>query len=337
MNIATTSASAAARAAQRRLLVAALALAALHPGIAAAQTFPAQPLRIVVGGAPGTVDDTHARRIGDKLAASLGQPVIVENRPGASGILAAELVANAKPDGYTLLLANVPMLAINPAVYRKLPYDAQRSFAPVSGLVRGTPLLLVSPALPVRTVAELIAFAKARPGKLSYGSPGVGSVLHLAMKQFEQLHGLHLVHIPYKSGGDALNDLIGGRTEVQINWAAVAQPHVQSGRLRALAVVGGAARKPALPDVPTAAELGMAAFDATAWSGFVTPAGTPPDVVARLNREIVAAVRAQDYLDWLTLLGGEPIAGTPAEFGHLIGAEFERWAKVVQAAGVTVE
>ncbi|MBA2965136.1 MULTISPECIES: Bug family tripartite tricarboxylate transporter substrate binding protein [Ramlibacter] len=335
MNIAVTSAS--AHAAQRRRLITALALAVLHPGIAADQGFPARPLRIVVGGATGTVDDAHARKIGDRLAASLGQPVIVENRPGASGILAAEAVANAKPDGYTLLLANVPMLSINPAVYRKLPYDAQRSFAPVSGLVRGTPLLLVSRALPVRTVAELVALARARPGKLSYGSPGVGSVLHLAMKQLEQLHGLQLLHIPYRSGADAVNDLIGGRTEVQVNWAAVAQPHVHAGRLRALAVVGGVARKPALPDVPTAAELGMPAFDATAWSGFVAPAGTPPGVVARLNREIVAAVRAQDYLDWLTLLGGEPIAGTPAEFAHLIEAEFERWGKVVQAAGVTVE
>ena len=299
----------------------------------AAQPFPSQPLRILVGGPAGSVDDTHARKIGDKLAVALGQPVVIDNRAGATGAIAADAVARAKPDGHTLFFGNTSSVAINPAIFSKLTYD-QRSFAPVSGLARATPLLLVHPQLPVRTVAELIAYAKTRPGKLSYGSAGVGSIQHLTMEQFERMHGLYLVHIPYKGASDALNDLMGGRTEVQVNFSTIAQPHVQSGRLRALAVVGGNKRKAWLPDVPTAEELGMPAFDGTAWNGFVVPAGTPADVIARLNREIVAAAHAKDYADWLTQLGGEVIAGSPDEFGRLIDADAERWAVVVRVAKV---
>lgn len=302
-------------------------------GAAAAQPFPSQPLRIVVGSPAGSIDDTHARKVGDKLAAALGQPVVIDNRPGATGAIAAEAVARAKPDGHTLFLGNVSSLAINPAVFSKLAYGPH-SFAPVSGLARGIPLLLVHPELPVRTVAELINYAKARPGQLSYGSAGTGSIQHLAMEEFERMHGLHLVHIPYKGGSDALNDLIGGRTELQVNFATIAQPHVQSGRVRALAVVGGEARKAWLPEVPTAAELGMPTFDGTAWIGFVVPAGTPPEAIARLNREIVAAAHAKEYADWLTQLGGEVIAGSPAEFGRLIDSEAERWAQVAKLAKV---
>ena len=302
-------------------------------GAALAQPFPSQPLRIVVGGPAGSIEDAHARKIGEKLAVALGQPVVVDNRPGATGSIAAEAVARATPDGHTLLLGNVSSLAINPSIFTKLVYDP-RSFAPVSGLARAAPLLLVHPQLPVRTVAELIAYAKARPGRLSYGSSGVGSVQHLAMEQFGRTHGLHLVHIPYKGASDALNDLMGGRTELQVNFATIAQPHVLSGRLRALAVVGGSARKPWLPDVPTAVELGMAAFDGTGWIGFVAPAGTPPEAIARLNREIVAAAQAKEYAEWLAQLGGELLVGTPAEFGRLIDNETERWTQVARLAKI---
>lgn len=310
-----------------------LAMLLVACSAATAQTFPSQPLRIVVGSPAGSIDDTHARKVGDKLAAALGQPVIVDNRPGATGAIAAEAAARAQPDGHTLFLGNVSSLAINPAIFARLAYDP-RSFVPVSGLARGIPLLLVRPDLPVRSVAELIDYAKARPGKLSYGSAGIGSVQHLAMEQFERLHGLHLVHIPYKGAIDALTDLIGGRTELQVNFATIAQPHVQSGRVRALAVVGGSARKAWLPEVPTAAELGMPSFDGTAWIGFVVPAGTPLDVVARLNREIVAVARAKDYTDWLTRIGGEVIAGPVDDFGRLVEADAARWAQVIRAAGV---
>ncbi len=302
-----------------------------------AQAFPTQPLHIIVGSPAGSIDDAHARRIGDKLAASLGQPVIVDNRPGASGIIAAELATRAKPDGYTLFYTNNSVLAINPAVFAKLPYDPLRSFAPVSALVRATPLLMVNPQLPVRTLPELIAYVKARPGKLSFGSPGVGSVQHLAVEQLKQMHGLYMVHIPYKGASDALTDLIGGRTEVGVNFSTISMPHVQADRLRALAVAGGDKRKPWLPDVPTAAELGMPGIDGTGWSGFVVPVGAPPEAIERLNREIVAAARSKDYVDWLTQLGGEVIAGTPAEFGRFIEAEIGRWAAVAKHAGVRVD
>lgn len=313
-----------------------IALLLVACGAATAQTFPSQPLHIVVGSPAGSIEDTHARKIGDKLATSLGQPVVVDNRPGATGAIAAEAAARAQPDGHTLLLGNVSSLAINPAIFSRLGYDP-RSFVPVCGLARGIPLLLVRPDLPVRSVAELIDYAKARPGKLSYGSAGIGSVQHLAMEQFERLHGLHLVHIPYKGATDALTDLIGGRTELQVNFATIAQPHVQSGRVRALAVVGGSARRAWLPDVPTAAELGMPSFDGSAWIGFVVPAGTPMDVIARLNHEIVAAARAREYTDWLTQIGGEVIAGPPDEFGRLINADAERWARLIRAAGIRAE
>ena len=315
---------------------AALLIALIQPA-AHAQAFPNQPLHIIVGGPAGSVDDTHARKIADKLAAALGQPVLIDNRPGASGNIAADLAARAKPDGHTLLFTNNGVLGTNPAVFAKLPYDPLRSFAPVSGLVRAAPLLLVNPQLPVRTLAELIAYAKARPGKLSYGSAGIGTAQHLAMEQFEPLHGLHMVHIPYKGMSDALSDLIGGRIELGLNFLTIAMPHVQSGRLRALAVAGGNTRKQWLPEVPTAYELGVPVLDGTGWNGFVVPAGTPSDVIERLNREIVAAARAKDYMDWVAQIGAEVIADTPAAIGLFIEAELERWAEVAKRAGVRVD
>ncbi len=313
-----------------------IALMLVACATAAAQTFPSQPLRIIVGSTAGSIDDTHARKVGDKLTAALGQPVVIDNRPGANGAVAAQAVARAKPDGHTVFMGSMNNLVINHAVFSKLDYGP-RSFAPVSGLVRGMPLLLVHPDLPVRTVAELIAYAKERPGRLSYGSAGIGSIQHLAMEQFERMHGLHLVHIPYKGAIDALNDLMGGRTEVQVNFATIAQPHVQTGRVRALAVAGGTARKPALPDVPTAVELGMPSFDGTSWLGFVVPAGTPPEVIERLNREIVAAARSKDYSDWLTQIGAEGIAGSPEAFGRLIDTDLERWTAVAKQAKVRLD
>lgn len=302
----------------------------------AAEPFPNQPLRVLVGSPAGSIADIHARKVGDKLAAALGQPVVIDNRPGANGAIAAEAAARAKPDGHTLFVASLDNLGINPAIFSKLSYGP-RSFAPVTGLVRGTPLLLVHPDLPVRTVAELIAYAKARPGQLSYGSAGIGSVQHLAMEQFERMHGLHLVHIPYKGPMDALNDLLGKRTEVQLNFASMAQPHVQAGRLRALAVAGGNLRKPWAPEVPTAAELGMPAFDGTGWLGVVVPAGTPADVIDRLNREIVAIARGKDYTDFLAQISSELIAGSPSELGHLIDTEVRRWTEVARHANVRLD
>jgi tripartite-type tricarboxylate transporter receptor subunit TctC len=303
---------------------------------AGAQAWPSQPLRIVVPFAAGSVADHVARKTAEQMAA-LGQPVVIDNRPGANGIIGTDLAAKSRPDGHTVLLAPVAVLAINPAVYAKLPYQPQRDFTPVTLAARGYPLLLVPQSSPVRTLAELVADAKARPGRLSYGSPGVGSPEHLAMEEFEQRTGSFAVHIPYKIAGDAIADLIAGRLDALIAYSPVAVPHVQSGKLRALAVVGGDQRKPVLPDVPTAAELGMAWFDAAGWNAFVVPAGTPPEVVARLNRELTGALRSAAFRDWLAPFGSEAMPSTPAETASYIAAETERYARIVKASGVRGE
>jgi tripartite-type tricarboxylate transporter receptor subunit TctC len=317
-------------------LIAAL-IAALVQTAASAQAFPTRPLRIIVPAPPGSSPDVHARKIGDTLARSLGQPVLIDNRPGANGIIAAELAAKASPDGHTLLLTNNAQMAINPAIYRKLSYQPLRDFAPVTGLVGNAPLLLVNPELPVRTVAELIEYAKARPGKLSYGSQGIVSVPYLAMEQFAQQHSLQMVHIPYKGSNEVVNELIGGRIELALEAQTLALPHVQAGRLRALAVVGGQARKPALPEVPNFVELAMPAVHGFNWLGFVVPAGTPSDVIARLQREIAAAAQGPEYRDWIAGFGAELLIDTPAAFGRYVEAEIERWGKVVRQVGVHLD
>lgn len=320
-----------------RLLQATLAACALLAASSvAAQTYPSQPVRFVVPGAAGGVSDALIRKIVAQIEQGLGQPVVVENRPGANGIIGSELVAKAKPDGYTVLLTALPQMAINPALYAKLPYDPLRDFAPVTPGTRGEPLILVNPLLPARTLAELIDYAKARPGRLSYGSGGVGSIQHMTTEALEQLASVHMVHIPYKNSPDVMTDLIGGRLEVAIEYASVALPHVQSGKLRALAVAGKV-RKPALPDVPTTAELGMPGIDGAAWTGFVVPAGTPPEIVARLNRDITAALRTPEFVAWVSKFGSDSIPSTPAEFGALIAAEHARWAKIVKASGARID
>jgi tripartite-type tricarboxylate transporter receptor subunit TctC len=318
---------------KRAAMAAVLCAAAAQAG---AQAWPSQPVRIVVPFAAGSVADHVARKTAEQMT-SLGQPVVIENRPGANGIIGTDLAAKAKPDGHTVLMAPVAVLAINPAVYGKLPYQPQRDFTPVTLAARGYPLLLVPQSSTVRTLAELIAYAKAQPGKLSYGSPGVGSPEHLAMEEFERRTGTFAVHIPYKNAGDAMVDLIAGRLDVLIAYSPVAVPHVQSGKVRALTVVGGNQRKPVLPDVPTAAELGMTWFDAAGWNAYVVPSGTPPEVVARLNRELTAALRSPAFRDWLAPFGSEAMPGTPAEAAAYIATETARYAKIVQAAGVKAD
>lgn len=298
---------------------------------------PSQPVRIVVPYAAGSVADAVTRRISDQLAASLGQPVVIDNRPGANGIIGTDLAAKAKPDGYTLLYgANAP-LTINPALYSKLPYQPERDLVPVTLSARGYPLLVVHPQLPAKTLPELIAYAKARPGKLTYGSSGVGSLTHLAMESLEQKTGAFLVHIPYKSSGDAMSDLIAGRIDLLLEFGSVALPHVQAGKIRALAVVGGEHRKPVLPEVPTAAELGMPWFEATGWAAYMVPAGTPPEVIERLNRDFTAALRSTEFKEWVARFGSESHAGTPAEAAAYIAAETDRWAKIIKASGVRAD
>ena len=301
-----------------------------------AETYPSQPIRIIVPAAAGGVLDVVVRRLTDKLSRSLGQPIVVDNRPGANGLIGADAAARAKPDGYTVFFAAANVLCANPALYSKLPYDPVRDFAPVTLGARGNPILLVSPRLPVKTLPEFIAYAKARPGQVTYGSPAIGSAQHLAAKLLEQLAGIDMVHVPYKNQPQVIVDLIGGHIDMAIEFAAVAIPHIKAGKVRALAIVGPR-RKPAIPDVPTAAELGLPAFDLASWNGFLVPSGTPPEIVARLNKEIVAALRQPDFVEWIDNNGSDVVASTPDEFASYMKAELVRWSKIVRDARIQVE
>jgi tripartite-type tricarboxylate transporter receptor subunit TctC len=304
--------------------------------ISLAQTYPSRPITIIVPAAAGGVLDVEARKLRDELSRALGQTVIVENRPGASGFIGAEAVAGAKPDGYTVLIAATNVLCINPVLYSKIPYDPIGDFAPVSLAVRGNPVLLVNLRLPVKTLPEFVDYAKARPGRVNYGSPNVGSPQHIAMELLKQLAGIEMTHVPYKNGPQVMADLIGGQIDAAIEFPSVAAPYIKAGKVRALAIVGPR-RAPIIPDVPTAAEVGLPAFDLAAWHGFLVPAGTPKEIIGRLNKEIVAALKEPESLEWETSLGNEVVASTPEEFADYIKVELARWSKIVHAAKIQLE
>ena len=318
------------------LMIVAAALVGYATQVVVAAPYPDRPIRIIVPAAPGSVLDVGVRKLTDRLGRSLGQPVIVENRPGASGFIGAEAVARAKPDGYTILFGGTNIFCINPFIFAKLPYDPVRDFAPVALGARGNPIVLVNPKLPMKTLEEFIAYAKARPSQVTYGSPAVGSPQHITAALLEQLTGIQLVHVPYKNAPQVITDLIGGQIDAAIEYASVAAPHVTAGNVRALVIVGPR-RKPVMPDVPTAAEAGLPAFDLAAWNGFVVPAGTPPEIVARLNKELVAALKQRDVVDWVNSLGSEVVASTPEEFASYMKAELGRWSKIVKDAKVEVQ
>ena len=303
---------------------------------ALAEAYPSRPIRIILPAAAGGVLDVGVRRLTDTLSRSLGQPVIVDNRPGANSFIGADAAAHSKPDGYTVFLAALNVLCVNPALFAKLPYDPVRDFAPVTLGTGGNPILLVSPRLPVKTLAEFIGYAKARPGQVTYGSPSIGSSQHLTSKLLEQLTGVEMVHVPYKNQPQVMVDLIGGQIDMAIEFASVAVPHIKAGKVRALAIVGPK-RKPAVPDIPTAAELGFPAFDLAGWNGFLVPSGTPPEIIARLNKEIVAALRQPEFIAWIDSLGSETIPSTPEEFASHMRAETVRWAKIVKDARIQME
>jgi tripartite-type tricarboxylate transporter receptor subunit TctC len=308
----------------------------LSVALALAQAYPSQPIRVIVPGAAGSVPDVFVRRLSDHISRSLGQPVVVDNRPGANGVIGAEAAARAKPDGYTLLYGAVNVLSINPALFQRMPYDPVRDFAPISLIARGYPILLVNPQLPVKTMAEFIEYARARPGQVTYGSPGVGSLQHVSAELFEQLTGVEMVHVPYKSQPQVMTDLIGGQIDAAIEYPSTAVPQVKAGKVRALAIVGPK-RKPAIPDVPTAAELGLPTFEAAGWAGFLVPAGTPRDIIARLNKAITAALGQPQFLEWIASNGTEAVPTTPEEFASYIKLEIAKWSKVVKVARVEVE
>ena len=317
-----------------RTLVAATALAV--GAVAFAQPFPSKPIRLIVPFPPGGAVDFFARVVQVPLSENLGVPVIIENKAGASGMIGAEFVAKAPPDGYTLLIGNIASLAINVGVYPKMAYDPVKDFTPVIRTVDVNYVLVVHPAQPAKTVAELIAGAKANPGKLAYGSAGSGSLPHLATELMKAQAGIDLIHIPYKGGGPMVTDLLGGSVQVVIGDQANLMPHVATGKLRALAVAGPL-RSPNAPDLPTMAESGLPGFDATAWQGVVGPAGMSPDVVRRLNDAFNKVMALPEVKSKLIGGGVDPVGGTAEAFGNFIRTEIVKWSKIARDVGARAE
>jgi tripartite-type tricarboxylate transporter receptor subunit TctC len=321
----------------RRSLIksaAAALAAAAFPHAASADDYPSRPVRIVAGFAAGGGVDITARLIGQRLADRLGQAFVIENRPGAGGNIGTEAVVNASPDGYTLLLATVPN-AVNASLYEKLNFNFLRDTAPVAGIIRVPMVILLNPSVPATTVPEFIAYAKANPGKLNMASAGNGSAPHMAGELFKMMAGVNLVHIPYRGQGPALTDLLGGDVQVLFATAPGTSDYIKTGRLRALAVTS-ASRAELLPELPTVADF-VPGYETSQWYGLSAPKNTPAEIIARLNREINAAITEPAMKARLAAIGGEPLPGSPGEFGRLIAEETEKWGKVVRAAGIKPE
>jgi tripartite-type tricarboxylate transporter receptor subunit TctC len=305
------------------------------PG-AYAQSYPTKPLRFVCPFPPGGGSDLVARTVAAKLTEALGQPVLVDNRAGAAGNIGTEIVSKAPPDGHTLLLGSNGPLAINPGLYAKLPFDAARDFTPVSLATIMPFLLVVHPSLPVRSVKELVALAKARPGQLNYGSPGNGSTTHLANELLKSMTGMRITHVPYKGVAPAAIDLISGQIQMMSGDLSTLVPHYRSGRMRGLAVTG-AQRTQLLPDMPTVAESGVPGYEASGWFGVLVPAGTPQAIVDRLNGAMVKGLSAADARARLAAFGGEVAAGTSQQFAEHIRTEAAKWSKVIKAIGLKAD
>jgi tripartite-type tricarboxylate transporter receptor subunit TctC len=310
------------------------ALAAATP--ASAQQYPTRPVRFVVPFAPGGSVDTLARTIGPRLADALGQQIVVDNRPGGNGNIGMEVVAQARPDGHTLVLGYIANLAIFPSLSSKLPYDPVKDYAPVTQIATSPNVLTAHPSVPAKNLQELVALVKAKPGQVNFASTGIASVGHLTGELLNTLAGMKMTHVPYKGGGQAIIDLVGGHVQVMFSGFSAAMPHIKSGRARALAVTGPK-RSPALADVPTLAEQGFPGVEATAWYGVLAPAGTPQPVVTRLHGEIVKILRVPDVVQKLDGLGFEIVGSQPAEFGAYIKSEITKWAKVVKASGAKAD
>ena len=305
-------------------------------GDAAAQTYPEHPIRLVVPFPPGGTTDIIAREVGQQLTQTLGQSVVIDNRPGAGGNIGSELVARSAPDGYTLLMCTVGTHAINPSLYAKLPYDHIADFAPVI-LVASVPNVLeVTPTLPVYSVADLIKLAKQKPGQINFASSGSGTSIHLSGELFKAMAGVDMTHVPYRGSAPALADLISGQVQVMFDNLPSSLGQIKAGKLRAIAVTS-AQRAPALPDVPTIAESGLPGFEATAWFGVVAPAGTPPAVIARINRDLNQWLQTPDAREKLLAQGAVAEGDTPQQFAAYIRAETEKWARVVKASGAKVD
>ena len=302
--------------------------------VARAQSYPARPVRIVAGFPPGGITDTYARLIGQWLSERLGQQFIVENRPGAGGTLAAEAVARSAPDGYTLLLTTSAD-AWNATLYDNLNFDVVRDFIPVAAIARGPGVLVVNPSLPAKSVPELISYAKSNPGKITVASAGVGSAPHMFWELFRSMTGVDMVHVPYRGGGPAIADLLGGQVLVYFGTNAATIEHIRSGKLRALAVTG-ATRTPTLPDIPALAEF-LPGYEASIYVGIAAPRGTPVEIVNRLNQEINLALADSNITQRIAGLGDTPLALSTVEFAKLVGDETEKWRRLIRTANVRAE
>ncbi|EJL81512.1 hypothetical protein PMI15_03421 [Polaromonas sp. CF318] len=317
------------------LNAAAAAAAGLVAAPAFAQAWPARPITLIVPFPAGGTTDVLARAVGQELSKSLGQPVVVESRPGAGATLGADFVAKSKPDGYTLLMGAVHH-TIATSVYKKLPYDFQKDFAPVSTVALVPNVLVVNPAVPAKTVKDLLVLAKAEPGKLTYGSNGNGTGQHLIGAQFESMGGVQMLHVPYKGSGPLTTDLLGGQITMSFDTITPVLPHIKAGKLRALAVTTNK-RSPALPDVPTLDETGLKGFNLGTWFGVLAPAATPKDIVARLSTELAKIVNSPEFRKKMDDIGAEPVGNTPEQMARQIAEDTERFAKLVKDAKVSME
>ncbi|HEV7392288.1 MAG TPA: tripartite tricarboxylate transporter substrate binding protein [Burkholderiales bacterium] len=317
------------------VVVSVLSLTVGLPAALAQSGYPTRPIRIIVPTSPPGGADVVARSIAQPLSERLGQQVIVDNRAGASTMLGGEIAARAAPDGYTLVMG-ISTLAINPATFKKVPYDALRDFAPITHAAIQALVLAVHPSFPARNVKELIAIAKARPGDVAYSSPGFGTNPQMGMELFLYMSGIRMLHVPYRGGGESILALVSGHVAVTVASMLGTMPQVRSGRVRALGVTSSK-RIPSAPEIPTIAEAGVPGYESLQWYGLLAPAGTPKEILARLHKETVAALRRPDVLARLASDGAEVVAGSSEEFGAFLRAETQKWANVVKAAGIKPE
>nr|WP_245001849.1 tripartite tricarboxylate transporter substrate binding protein [Cupriavidus pinatubonensis] len=316
-------------------MISCVVLSATALSVAQAQSFPNKPIRVVVPYPPGGPTDIVARVVGQKLSEKLGQPLVVENRPGAGGNIGAEAVAKSAPDGYTLLVATTAH-AINMTLFSKPGYDTRKDFAPVSMLTRGPLVLVTAPATPASNVAELIALAKAKPGQVTFASSGNGQSTHLAAELFNSMAGIHMTHVPYKGSAPALTDVMGGQATVMFDTMLSAMPFVRDGKLKALAITG-ATRSPAAPDTPTIAQAGLPGYEASAWNALLAPAGTPPAILNTLNGALKAVLQDPDVRARFASQGFAAEWTEPAATARIIGQEIDKWARVVKTSGATID
>ena len=303
---------------------------------AQAQTYPDRPIRLIAPFPAGGLVDVLARAVGDELSKSLGQPVIVENRPGAGGNIGADAVAKSAPDGYTLLMTSAGILTANEFLYAKMPFDTATAFVPVSNVADMPMMVVVNPKIEAKTLAEFVAYAKANPGKLNFGSPGVGTTGHLGLALFMHAAGIRLTHVPYKGAAPAITDLIAGQIDGVVDNPPTVLPHIQAGKLKPLAVAAKT-RMTQLPDLPTAAQAGVANFEASSWFGVAAPAGTPPAIVARLHKDIAAALAKPELKERFVKSGARLLGNSPEEFAQQIKIDRKMWGEVIKAANIKAQ